>query len=437
MAPAFSDPAQMAILLKELQTSLTSSIGEDMHQFLHPLLPPDAQKWSRHELAERVAEAVHCCEAGSMEDAVALWLVTSTLGFGQSMLVAIVLSRMDHVPHPLHMASFERYVRLDWSFRVAMKALANLNAPLKRGDGAVIEISEVQREAIRGWEQASLRFLAGDQEPMQDVHIWSVVVEVFGQEAIDGFMSRSQRGIDPFGLLVDPAVEEVLPEEMVRASLPLSLARAHRLLKRGDWDGARPWLPDLRKLKGPLSEPEVEGLMAIWAAIAHHMIGQYSRLRRCLRTLPNRDEEQVRALFAKVDFSVPLGIIAKLIEDVLETGEAVGLRLEALVYALPVAIRATLLCGDLGCEHERLNDEALSHLGEQLRRRVEEHRTHGPGWALLAIWYNLSEQPEEEAAATKYAVHFGAGKLLEDEWARIEDDCGLLDEGESLTQNAG
>jgi hypothetical protein len=410
MAPAFSDPAQIAILLKELQISLTSSIGEDMHQFLRPLLPPNAQEWSRHALAERVAEAAQRCEAGSMEDAIALWLVTSTLSCGRSMLVPIVLSRIDYVPHPLHVASFDRYVHLDWNLRVAMKALANPNASLKRGDGSIIEISEVQREAIRGWEQASLRFLADEQDPMQDVHIWSAFVEAFGQKAIDGFMSRSQRGIDPLGLLVDPTVEEKLPEETVRTSLPLSLARARRLLKRGDWDGARPWFPNLRKLEGPLSGSEVEGLMAIWAAIAHHMIGAYSRLRRLLRTLSNRNEEQVRALLANLDLSVPLGVIAKLVEDILETGEAVGARLEALVHALPVAIRATLLCGELGCEHERLNDEALGHLGEELRQRVEEHRTHGPGWALLAIWYNLSEQPEEEAA-TKCAVHFGAGRF--------------------------
>jgi hypothetical protein len=121
------------------------------------------------------------------------------------------------------------------------------------------------------------------------------------------------------------------------------------------------------------------------------MIGEYSRLRWILRTLPNRDKEQARALLANLDLSVPMGVIAKLIEDILETGEAVGSRLEALVHALPVAIRATLLCGELGCEHERLNDEALGHLGEQLRQCVGEHRTHGPGWALLAIWYNLSE----------------------------------------------
>jgi len=436
MAPGLSDPAQIARILKELQTSLTSSIGEDMYQFLRPLLPA-AQEWSRHALAERVGQAAQRCEAGSMEDAVALWLVTSTLRFGRSVLVPIALFRMDHVPHPLHMASFERYVHLDWDLRVAMKALANLDAPLKRGDGTIIEISEVQREAIRGWEQASLRFLASDQDPMQGIHIWSVFIEVFGQKAIDGFMARSQRGIDPFGLLLDPAIEENLPEDTVRTSLSLSLARARRLLKRGDWDGAVPWFPDLRKLEWPLSGTEVEGLMAIWAAIAHHMIGRYSRLRRLLRIIPNRDEEQVRALIATPELSAAMDIIAKRVDDILKVGEVVGPRLEALVHALPVAIRAAILCEELSCEHERLNAEALGHLGEQLRQRVEAHPTHGRGWALLAIWYNCSGQPDEEAAATKLAVHFGAGQALEEEWARIDDDLGLLDEGKSLTQNAG
>ena len=214
-----------------------------------------------------------------MEDGVALWLVMSTLGFGRFVLVPIMLPHIDYVPDPWHMASFERCVRLDWHVRVTMKALADTDAPPKRGDGSIIQLSEVQRAAIRRWEQASLQFLAGDQDPMQDFDIWSVLIEVFGQQAIDGFMARSQHGIDPFGLLFDPAVEEKLPEETVRTSLPLSLARARRLLKRGDWDGAKPWLPDLRKLKEPLSGPAVEGLMATWAAIAHHMIEGYSKLR--------------------------------------------------------------------------------------------------------------------------------------------------------------
>jgi len=145
----------------------------------------------------------------------------------------------------------------------------------------------------------------------------------------------------------------------------------------------------------------------------------------------------MRALLANLDLSVPMGVIAKLIENILEAGEAAGLHLEALVHALPVAIRATILCGELGWEDERLNDKALGHLVVQLRQRVKEHPTHGPGWALLAIWYELSNQPEEEAAATKRAVHFGARQVLEAEWARIEDDLGLLDEGKSLAQNAG
>jgi hypothetical protein len=96
-------------------------------------------------------------------------------------------------------------------------------------------------------------------------------------------------------MVLDPAAESGLPDDQVRASLPLSLARARRLLKGGDWNGAMRWLPDLRTRRPPVSEAVIAGLLATYAEIAHYILDLQRRLRGLFWAAPvGSDRDQAR-----------------------------------------------------------------------------------------------------------------------------------------------
>lgn len=84
---------------------------------------------------------------------------------------------------------------------------------------------------------------------------------------------------DLLGHVLDPSAEIALSDDQVRASVPLSLARARRLLSTGCWDSAIRWLPDRRMRRPPLSQAAITGLSATYAAIAHYMLDQQRELR--------------------------------------------------------------------------------------------------------------------------------------------------------------
>jgi hypothetical protein len=236
-------------------------------------------------------------------------------------------------------------------------------------------------------------------------------------------------------MIFDPTAEEALPDEQVRASLPLSLARARRLLKGGDWDGAIRWIPDLRTLRPPLSAPGLDGLLATYAEMAHHILDQQRRLRALFRAIPAGDDrDHGRGALLE---GVRLG--ERLVEQLRQLGEAPegsSTLLDTLVHAIPVAVRIMLWRTELDAIHEGLTPEAVHHLVEQLARCLEQHATHGRGWALLALWLRLDDD-QAMAHAEKRARHFGAEHVLEDEWARLCADVGSAGEDTGLIRNAG
>jgi hypothetical protein len=382
---------------------------------------------------------------GSVDHPVARWLI------GRSILVVyphleVGVSSMlggDLLGY-LVRKNIPGHIRRDWTIRVLMKDIARGGTlSLTRADGASVErqISSAMQEIAQRWEATSRRYqkVDEDDDPTLDAGITWVVFELFRTAGIAEVDHGTPPSLDLLGMVLDPTVEAGLPDDQVRASVPLSLARARRLLKNCDWEGAMRWVPDLRTLRPPVSEAVIAGLLAIYAEIGHYILDQPRRLRGLFRACPAgsvRDEAR-GALLGNAR------LVEKLVEQILQIGkapEASQTLLETLVHALPVAIRVMLLREELEVVQEGLNSEAVGRLIEQLERCLELHATHGHGWALFALWCHLHDQRKEAVHAEQRATYFGAGHIFEDERSRLLDDLGCTDDADEaagLTQDAG
>jgi hypothetical protein len=442
-AQLLCEPTEVASLLRQIREDLEAPHGDALHASLRSLLPGEVKEASRSELIALLAAAAERIETdGSVTHPVARWIIGCNVLVVYPYLEVRVWSMLGGNPLGyLATKNISGHIHRDWTFRTLMKAIAHGGTlSFTRADGSPVErqISSAMQEIARRWETTSLRFrrVDDDDDPTLDADIMFVLFELFGPE---GFVSSAPLSFDLLGMVLDPAVESGLPDDQVRASLPLSLARARRLLKERDWDGALRWLPDLRTLRPPLSEAVIAGLLATYAETAHYILDLHSRLRGLFRAcLVGSDRDQARG--ALLDAAQ---LVEKLVEQILQIGEAPEASqalLETLVHALPVAIRVMLLREDLEAVQEGLNSETVGRLIEQLKRCLELHATHGHGWALLALWCGHHKQRTEEDHAENRATYFGAGHILEDEWIRLLDDLDYTDESDEasgLTHDAG
>ncbi|HEX2691639.1 MAG TPA: hypothetical protein VHN14_33740 [Kofleriaceae bacterium] len=381
-----------------------------------------------------MARAAAYCERGDTTDPVARWAVFSVVLYAYPPLSAHICGVGGNpLLGLLGVTSFIRHVGEEWLLRTFMNAVISGDPPLARSNGTPIRISDTARAAVQRWSVSSLEFEnATEDDPAVDAGVIQTFLEAFGPEAFVMFAKRSP-SIDLSKVLLDPAVEVALSDAEVRDDLAMSLARARRLLDAGDLDGAQSWIPALDTLQPPLSSAEIAGLIETYAAICHYMLDQCRPLRALLRMTPaGTDLERGREWLSGV-----VQPAEKLVDLILEIGEATHVQLEALVHALPVAIRVVLLREEVEFVQEGLNRAAVDRLVDQLERCMEHHPTHAHGWALRALWRRLPDQHEEAERAEKQAIHFGAGAVLDEARRRIEDDLCLAPEADGLTQDAG
>lgn len=402
-AQLLSDPGEVASLLRQIREDLEAPHGDAFHANLRSLLPGEAKEAPRSELIALMAAAAERIETDvSVDHPVARWIIGCNILLVYPQLEVRVWSMLGGNPLGyLATKNISGHIHRDWTFRTLMKDI-NHGGTLSftRADRSPVErqISSAMQEIARRWETTSLRFrqFDDDDDPTLDDDIKFVLFELFGTEGLVEANHGVPPSFDLFGMVLDPTVEIGLPDDQVRASLPLSLARARRLLKGCDWDGAMRWLPDLRTLRPPLSEAVIAGLLATYAESPTTYSTCKADCCGLFRAAPvGSDRNQARG--ALLDAAQ---LVEKLVEQILQIGkapEASQTLLETLVHALPVAIRVMLLREELEAVQEGLNSEPVGRLVEQLKRCLELHATHGHGWALLALWCRLHEQRKEES----------------------------------------
>jgi hypothetical protein len=75
-----------------------------------------------------------------------------------------------------------------------------------------------------------------------------------------------------------------------------------------------------------------------------------------------------------------------------------------------------------------MGPQAVDALVTRLRACLDQHPTHGRGWAVVMLWAARCDQVQVVSEAEKLATHYGAADFLEREMVRIEKDLGLTED---------
>lgn len=428
-ARSLASPAGVITLLQYFRQALEGPHGDRVHDNLRPLLPREESKCSRSELSACLAEAAAGDAAEEiLHRSLARWAVLWTsisiepwrsLNVGST--GAAALAGLSGFMDPAYC------IEQMWGLRVLFHMVAEGRLSITGADGASLDlpISAAAQEAARRWLENSLGFQGSADEPLIDAEITFVLSEIFGGETVAAWM-RSAFQPRMLGVL-DPALETVLPDELVLAIPRFCFARARRLAEAGDLRGAFEWLGRLPHFGPATAGAEINELVTALAAVVHAQLDHMRPLRVALRT--NTDgldrDFMVKALLEGAR-SAEL-----IIERILQLGrapEGSPAWLEPLVAAASLANRTALLRVELGRDDEGIAPEAVRQLVERLARCLEQQPTYGRGWAMLALWLALYGEQDEEAQAKKQAAHFGAGDFFEREAERIDDDLGLSED---------
>jgi hypothetical protein len=326
-----------------------------------------------------------------------------------------------------------RHIEADWMFRSLMKAIAAGDAlPITYADGSRVErsISERAREIARCWVASSLRFRQVVDESPDDGEVIALLVEVLGSDMRSGFEELADGARDQIlgsiEMFIDPARVMDLPDDIVARSCSLCLSRARALAERGDGPGAFDWVQRAR-LVGPMTPFQTDDLLSALSAIAHAVLDDHRYVRQGLQSCP----EHADAALLRDALHDCIQLVGDIVETILEINqspEASSARLTALVAAIPVAIRLVDLRKELSSEDGDVGWRAVEALVSCLRVCLEQHPTHGRGWAVVALWAAYSRQARETREAAKLATHYGSVTFLERELDRIELDLGLTED---------
>jgi hypothetical protein len=417
-------------LLQSAHQALDGPHGDRVHASLRILLPREEKECSRDELSTRLAAAAAGGNAEEILDRplarwAVLWTMSSiepwrSLNAGNTWVadLAQLSGFMD----------LACCIENMWGLRILFHLVAEGKLSLTGADGSSLDlpVSSAAQEAARRWLKNSRGFLGAADEPLIDPEITLVLREVFGSEAVAAHMQPSafQMGILT---ALNPALETVLPEEIVLAIPRLCFARARRLAEAGDLHGALEWLGRLPKHRPAESGAEIDEWIAMLTAVTHALLDGVRPLRCALRA--NAD-----GLDREFGVETLLGssrCAETIVERILllsRAPEGSPAWLDPLVAAASLAIRSMLLRVELGRDDEGLGPEAVRQLVDRLKRCLEQQPTHGRGWAMIALWQALYGDRNEEAQAKKQAEHFGAGDFFDREAERVDDDRGLSED---------
>jgi hypothetical protein len=429
-ARSLSLPAGVAAVLQSAHQALEGPHGDRVHANLRILFPREERECSRGELSARMAEVAAGDDAEKILDQplarwAVLWTMISiepwrSLNAGNTWVadLAQLSGLMD----------LACCIENMWGLRILFHSVAEGKLSLTRADGSSLDlpVSSAAQEAARCWLKKSLGFLGAADEPLIDPEITLVLREVFGSEAI---AALTQPAAFQMGILtaLNPALEAVLPEEIVLAIPRLCFARARRLAEAGDLHGALEWLGRLPKHRPAESGAEIGEWIAMLTAVTHAILDGVRLLRGALRAnVDGLDRDFV------VETLLGSAACAEItVERVLQVGrapEGSPAWLDPLVAAVSLAMRIMLLRAELGRDDEGLGPEAVRQLVERLARCLEQQPTHGRGWAMIALWRALCGERDEEVQAKKQAEHFGAGDFFEREAERVDGDRGLSED---------
>jgi hypothetical protein len=278
------------------------------------------------------------------------------------------------------------------------------------------------REAARRWLGQIHRFTREPGQPIDDVDGQQMLRGAFGDDLAVLSERLAAAPETPLVAYGDPAMELVMPDELVGRHGTLCFARAGRLAEAGQHREAMEWFARGRAVA---AGTDVElGLMVItMVTIGNQRLDDARRAWRALLAAPASPDRDAthRALTELVTaFDTTF---APLVRDV--DGAAV-IPLDALVPAGQLALRLLLLAIDMEVEASPL----IQPLFDRIDAGLSRVPTHGSGWAMSALWHGLLDHEDRAAEASRKAIHYGAGSLLEDVRSGLaRDTCVSEDAG--------
>ena len=98
-----------------------------------------------------------------------------------------------------------------------------------------------------------------------------------------------------------------------------------------------------------------------------------------------------------------------------------------LIAVTPVAIRVAYLREELSLEGDGFGWQNVEELVGRLHACLEQHPSHGRGWAVVALWARRDGAPDA-GDMEKRATHYGVGAFLKRELERMSADLDLTEE---------
>lgn len=408
----------LTIRLSELAAALRGPECEETQRFIQSAWP---EPWRTCSDRDRLAEGI-------------ARLAVTVLSDDQGSSAAACLALWDQIvaPHPITVASiakmfqmptlallpaidWPRLVEGDWMIRFFLRHISEhgyleigaANEPRTRcqlrpeQQNRARELLAQRRRFTRkpGDDDSEnvLRTLLDDVDPRLESHI----------------KANSNPSVD---WILRPEVEASLPEDVVRASVTLSFARARRLATAGEIERALEFIA-LHPIPTATvtvydRRTRAEALVAITHALLDRSRELVSGAAYLLQFAPEHEliDKALQIAEAHSTFA-NLGLAS------LDSDDDAPESIEHLILTLSVELRLAHVRHQLGVE------DAWSPLLERipkLRDALARAPTHGKGWAWMAI---LDQLRDVRSNARAQAIHFGAQAYLDEIETRFEADC--------------
>jgi hypothetical protein len=408
-------PEYLTSLLDGLAGDLRGPAGAVLVEVVRPWLPLERNDATAAEVANFVAES-SAAPGNTLSWLFPLLLAAPTPRLVESIGALVGAQGLSMVAA----ADPVQLVKHAWLARAVTKAVAGASAePLRRGDGAVIELEPALRELAKRCLEQPLRF----HRSTDDVNEGDVLAAVYA--ATGGTLEIAALNDAMAGLALKGR-EASLDDAAVAASATLSLARATRLAEHGDLDAAMTWFRTagqrgaFQRLNTLLRAGDAV------AAIGHATLDACRPMRAVVRAAPaeggdrQRNEAELRGTAIALE---------RLVTTVLPMDGD-----DALVWTEPdlfVPIAGLLFRLATLREETAPGDQVLATLSLLLRTKADRllarHIAHGRLWAIRTL---AETNAGEYKRLAKQAVHFGGGDFLATASSRIDADLGL-------TQDAG
>lgn len=413
------EPGVLAWQLRDLATALSGPHAEDARTLVANLWPePWRSATSAVDLAASMASLADVLDRGGpgADTAARLALLHQCYDPHGSVMLRISTVFQAQAIAAINVLDWVRFIEAEWMMRSFLHFLAEHDEiEVYDGDGPRTPRqipAEAQASARKLLDQYS-RFSCDAPLSTLDPEILQLFAWIDPRLPAVFIMRMAESGERGLESLLDPTVERLLPDEAVRASRTLSLARVRRLAESGQLE---PALALFRHHQYPIDDMashERRGFAEVAVALAHACLdGAVDKL-ALLSLDPDWSAEGIEPTLRK---------LTAFVEGALATEPGEPEAVDRLVLSFSVKVRLGLFLEYLGVEDPW---GPARDTWTQIREALDRSPTHGRAWASAAIGDALFD--ENTKAAEAKAVHFGAQEYLASQRARLQRDFGAFE----------